>query len=75
MKNILIEIHTKTRNLIKMAKDYDFCKDAMLRSERCNRQWYQKYLCNVLDKAKENRARDIDTSIALAHDLVQVHYF
>lgn len=55
-----------------MAKDYDFCKDAMLRSERCNRQWYQKNLCKVLEKAKENRTRDIDTNIALAQDLVQV---
>lgn len=55
-----------------MAKDFDFCKDAMQRSERCNRQWYQNNLCKVLEKAKENRARDIDTNIRLAEDLVQV---
>ncbi|CAH2042616.1 unnamed protein product, partial [Iphiclides podalirius] len=49
-----------------------FYTDALGRSGRRNRNWYSENLLNVLEAAKEKQAREIDASIALAKDLLQI---
>ncbi|CAD0203013.1 unnamed protein product [Chrysodeixis includens] len=49
-----------------------FLADSAARSERRNRLWYQKNLLKVLQTEKEKQVREIDTSIALAEELMRI---
>lgn len=53
---------------------YEFYADATQKSKRRDRRWYQENLLKVLEAAKEKRVREIDTSIALAHELITVKH-
>ncbi|KAG7301667.1 hypothetical protein JYU34_014641 [Plutella xylostella] len=52
--------------------DHEFLAEVESRAERRNRQWYKEHLMRVLETAKENHARDIDTSIELGRKLIDV---
>ncbi|XP_068620543.1 uncharacterized protein [Battus philenor] len=49
-----------------------FYADALAKSERRNRNWCYENLLNVLEAAKEKHAREIDASIVLAKNLLQI---
>ncbi|CAK1584781.1 unnamed protein product [Parnassius mnemosyne] len=49
-----------------------FYLDAFERTKRRNRKWYKENMLKVLEAARENRAREVDASIALAKDLLQI---
>ena len=51
---------------------HDFYADAWKKSMRRDRLWYQTHLKPALLAAKEKQVREIDTSIALADDLLRV---
>ncbi|XP_061721228.1 protein SPMIP1-like [Cydia pomonella] len=51
---------------------YEFYVDAEITSKRRIRNWYYNNLLRVLEHAKENQARDIDTSIAMAKELTSI---
>lgn len=51
---------------------HEFDKDCIRRAEEGARRWYQHRLMGVLLQAKEKRARDIDVSIQMANQLLEV---
>lgn len=51
---------------------HEFTKDCIRKAEEGKRKWYHHHLLGVLMQAKEKRARDIDVSIDLAKELIQV---
>lgn len=51
---------------------HDFYADAWNKSIRRNRVWYQTNLMPALLAAKERQVREIDASIALANELIEV---
>ncbi|KAG6454832.1 protein ATP6V1FNB [Manduca sexta] len=51
---------------------YEFHVDAMKRSLRRNRWWYQANIMKVLQDCKEKGVRDIETSVALAEQLFAI---
>ncbi|CAH0401427.1 unnamed protein product [Chilo suppressalis] len=51
--------------------DHAYYADAMNRSNRRIRQWYQNNLMGVLEDRKEQQAREVDASIALATELLR----
>lgn len=53
---------------------YAFYAEATEKAKRRDRIWYQNNLLKVLQAAKEKRVREIDTSIALAEELMAVRY-